>query len=131
MAEATERQRRAKRGGNGRSSHRRGLETREAIDSAALELFARLGDVAERIPVAEGNRALRAVYRSLMTPNRSMANLASGRWPWYRSTRGLDEVAPRQRRSAVDVESGSENATSASEMSRENLPPPPAAITRN
>jgi hypothetical protein len=69
-----------------------------------------------------GNRALRALYRSLMTPNRAMANVASGRWPWHRPTRGLDELWRRSRY-------GSANATTASEMPRENLPPPPAAIT--
>jgi len=73
-----------------------------------------------------GNRALRAVYRSFLTPNRAMANLASGRWPWHRTTRGLDELWSRQQRYG---EVGKAKATKASEMPRENLPPPPAAIT--
>ena len=37
------------------------------------------------------NEPLRAVYRSFMTPNRAMANIAGGRWPWHRTTRGLGE----------------------------------------
>jgi hypothetical protein len=68
------------------------------------------------------NRTLRAVYRSLLTPNRSMANLASGRWPWHRAARGLDEAWPAERY-------GKAKPTTASEIPRENLPPPPAAIT--
>ncbi len=75
-----------------------------------------------------GSQALRAVYRSFLTPNRAMANLASGRWPWHRATRGLDELWSRQQRYG---EAGKAKATTASEMPRENLPPPPAAITRN
>lgn len=84
-----------------------------------------------RMERATGNRALRALYRSLMTPNRAMANVASGRWPWHRSTRGLDELWMRQRRYRVAGADGKAKATTASEMPRENLPPPPAAITRN
>ena len=36
-------------------------------------------------------KPLRAIYRSFLTPNRAMANIASGRWPWHRTTRTLDE----------------------------------------
>ena len=79
-----------------------------------------------RLERSTDKRALRAVYRSFFTPNRAMANLASGRWPWFRATRGLDEASAaraRQRRA---------KATTASEMAPdENLPPPPATTTRN
>lgn len=37
------------------------------------------------------SKPLRALSRSLLTPNRAMANLAGGRWPWHRPTRGLDD----------------------------------------
>lgn len=77
-----------------------------------------------RLERSTDNRALRAVYRSVMTPNRAMANIASGRWPWHRPTRALDEQWRRSRY-------GNAKATTASEMPRENLPPPPAAITTN
>ena len=42
-------------------------------------------------------RPLRAIYRSFATPNRSMANLASGRWPWHREGRPLGETGLRPR----------------------------------
>lgn len=71
-------------------------------------------------------KPLRAIYRSFLTPNRAMANLASGRWPWHRETRGLDELWSRQQRYGLD---GKAKATKASEMVLENRPPPPAAIT--
>jgi hypothetical protein len=49
-----------------------------------------------RLERTTGKRPLRAIFRSFMTPNRSMANLASGRWPWYRETRPLGEQWRRQ-----------------------------------
>lgn len=73
-----------------------------------------------RLERRTGNATLRAPYRSVMTPKRAMANVASGRW--HRPTRGLDELWNRSRY-------GKANATTASEIPRENLPPPPAAIT--
>ncbi|AMY11909.1 hypothetical protein LuPra_05178 [Luteitalea pratensis] len=42
------------------------------------------------------NEPLRAIYRSFMTPNRAMANVAGGRWPWHRTTRDLGERWPRK-----------------------------------
>ncbi|BCS35015.2 hypothetical protein TBR22_A42410 [Luteitalea sp. TBR-22] len=49
-------------------------------------------------------KPLRAIVRSFATPNRSMANLASGRWPWHREGRPLGELGRRPRNEFITTQ---------------------------
>ncbi len=89
--------------------------------------------VLRKLERTTSSQALRALYRSIITPNRAIANVAGGRWPWHRRDRGLDELWSRQQRygRAALQKAATENATAETVTTGAPVPPespPPAPV---